>query len=63
LNTIFPLAKTSGFKPKIKILPPRIFDVQVNILDSRKLTKDTGWKPEISFENGVKQTWEWYLKK
>ena len=42
LNTIFPLAKTSGFKPKIKILPPRIFDVQVNILDSRKLTKDTG---------------------
>ena len=61
LKTIFPLAEASGFKPKIKLLPSRPFDVPVNILDSGKLIKHTGWTPKISFEKGVKKTWGWYL--
>jgi len=61
LAVLFPLAHASGFKPKIKVLPPRIFDVPANVLDSGKLTKHTGWIPKISFDEGIKKTWEWYL--
>ena len=61
LATIFPLAYAYGLKPKIKVLPPRTFDVPANVLDSGKLTKHTGWTSKISFEEGIKKTWEWYL--
>jgi UDP-glucose 4-epimerase len=61
LKAIFPLAKSSGFKPKIKIKPLRPFDVPLNILDSGKLTLHTGWVPKISFREGIKRTWKWYL--
>lgn len=61
LATIFPLAGAYGFKPKIKVLPSRAFDVPINILDCGKFTKHTGWTPKISFEAGIKKTWEWYL--
>ena len=29
-------------------------------VDSRKLTQATGWKPRIAFEDGIRQTVEWY---
>ena len=29
-------------------------------LDSRKIESELGWKPEISLEDGVRQTIEWY---
>lgn len=29
-------------------------------IDHSKLTKDLGWKPEVSFEEGVKMTIDWY---
>lgn len=61
LKTLFPLANTYGFKPKIKVLPPRIFDVPANVLDSAKLTNHTGWTPKVSFDEGINKTWEWYL--
>lgn len=31
----------------------RVFDVKRNVLDISKITKHTGWKPEISIENGI----------
>lgn len=62
LAEIFPLAGAAGLKPTIKTAPPRPFDVPVNVLDSTKLFKETGWKPSISFQNGVKQTWQWFYE-
>lgn len=59
LSSLFNLAKPFGFKPKIKILPKRSYDVSANILDSTKIFKDTGWKVNISFEDGLKKTWDW----
>lgn len=32
------------------------------LLDSSKIREELGWKPEIDFEEGMKQTVEWYLK-
>ncbi len=60
LAAIFPLAQSSGFRPQVKILPPREFDVPVNILDSKKLAAETGWKAAVSFEEGIERTWNWF---
>ena len=40
-------------------LPERLFDVKVNILDSSKLTQDTGWVPRVTFEEGIKKNVKW----
>lgn len=32
-------------------------------MDSTKISKELGWKPEINFEEGLAKTLEWYLKK
>ena len=31
-------------------------------LNSGKIERELGWKPEISLDNGVRQTIEWYRK-
>ena len=31
-------------------------------LDCSKIKREIGWKPEMSFENGIKKTVEWYQK-
>jgi UDP-glucose 4-epimerase len=59
LDIIEPIARSAGFETKIKILPPRGFDVAANILDCSKLTEETGWEVKISFTQGVEKTWEW----
>jgi dTDP-glucose 4,6-dehydratase len=30
-------------------------------IDSSKLTREIGWKPQVSFEDGLKKTVKWYL--
>ena len=30
-------------------------------IDPAKLEKELGWKPEYTFETGIKQTIDWYL--
>ena len=44
---------------KVRILPQRHFDVPINVLDCRKIENDTGWKPSVSFEEGMEKTWKW----
>ena len=31
-------------------------------IDSSKIEKELGWKPEVNFEQGLKDTIEWYMK-
>ena len=31
------------------------------LLDSSKIKKELGWKPEVTFESGIKETIEWYI--
>lgn len=45
--------------PEVVHLPPRRFDVPVNILDSSRLQNETGWKPAVDFAEGIRRTVEW----
>lgn len=58
LRTIEPLASRSGFKVQTKVLPARRFDVPANVLDSRKLETASGWRPRVSFEDGIGRVWD-----
>lgn len=61
LDLLEELATTEGISLKLQVLPERPFDVKYNVLDSSKLTAHTGWQPSDSFEQSLKQTWNWYL--
>jgi len=54
------LAKLIG--GKIQYLPPRIGDVRHTKADILLAKKLLSWTPEVSFEEGVKKTQEWFQK-
>jgi len=58
LNIFKPLAECEGYGVNVNILPARKFDVPANILSSRKLQQVSGWRHEISLEDGLRLTWE-----
>ena len=59
LAAIAPLAESEGLEVRVKTVPQRPFDVPTNILDSRRLTNETGWEPVVTFEEGIAKTWNW----
>ena len=42
------------------IVPDRPGHDRRYLLDSSKIERDLGWKPEIDFEDGLRETVEWY---
>jgi UDP-glucose 4-epimerase len=61
LERIVALARPDGHEPRVSVLPARPFDVPANVLDAGRLQRDTGWKPTIAFDQGLRETWAWYL--
>jgi UDP-glucose 4-epimerase len=51
-----------GHEVFVENIPPRSFDVKVNILDSKKIMEHTGWAPKISFSDGLSYTFQWLRK-
>lgn len=45
----------------VKYLPGRKFDVRSNILDNRLAARNLKWVPEFSFNEGLKNTWRYFL--
>lgn len=45
----------------VKYLPGRKFDVKKNILDNRLAFKYLKWKNEYSFNEGLKNTWSYFI--
>jgi UDP-glucose 4-epimerase len=45
----------------VKYLPGRKFDVKANILDNRLAAKHLKWIPEYGFNEGLKNTWRFFL--
>ena len=63
LDVISALQKLIEPFPNVAYSPERPIDVPVNILDSSRLQQETGWRPEIGFEEGIRRTIEWMQKK
>ncbi|MEO8513646.1 MAG: NAD-dependent epimerase/dehydratase family protein [Ignavibacteria bacterium] len=53
--------KVLKLKFNVKYLPGRKFDVKANILDNRLAERYLKWKPEYSFNEGLKNTWRYFL--
>jgi nucleoside-diphosphate-sugar epimerase len=59
-ETLRLLEKIPGKKAAAKYEPPRSGDIlhsQADITEARKIL---GYDPKISFEEGLRRTWEWY---
>lgn len=48
-----------GCDVRLEVLPKRVFDVKTNVLDSTKLVRQTGWEPQVKFQDGLRHTCEW----
>ena len=59
IEAMTPLLVNLGVDISIVHMPARPFDVRTNVLDSAKLTKCTGWKPNIGFEDGLVRARDW----
>jgi UDP-glucose 4-epimerase len=42
-------------------MPARTFDVGRSVLDISRIKETVGWRPEISIETSIRDTWEWLL--
>ncbi len=55
--------KVVGWTPKsLDIKNGPVGSVKRRLADVSKLQKLTGWKPEVSLEDGLKRTFDWYLE-
>jgi UDP-glucose 4-epimerase len=59
VEAISPLMKEIGCAVRTVHEPARVFDVHANILDCTRLRQRTGWKPNVSFEEGLLRTRDW----
>lgn len=59
LLKVKPMLEEDGYEMIIQHLPERAFDVKQNILDASKLTAHTGWKPAVSLDEGLVETYKW----
>ena len=54
-----PVLNKQGYISRINHLPARRFDVKFNSLDCEKVKTETGWKPRVSFNDGLLMTINW----
>lgn len=59
LNAIEKIVRPAGFPVRVKTEATRGFDVPVNVLSSERLQEQTGWRPRVVWEDGLKRTWDW----
>ena len=60
-NTIYRLMAERMGKPlEVEHGPDRPGDLKASALDSAKISRELGWKPEVSLEDGVARTVDWF---
>jgi UDP-glucuronate 4-epimerase len=60
MDFIFTLEEVTGLKAKINFKPMQVGDVYSTWADCSSLMHDTGYKPSISLEEGIKNFIAWY---
>lgn len=58
IEALEPLAHADGLQVRVSTQEARPFDVSASVLDSTRLTAVSGWKPRVSFADGIRRTWE-----
>ncbi|HEX8047488.1 dTDP-glucose 4,6-dehydratase [Rhizobium sp.] len=61
LDELRPKAGGSRYKDQIAFVKDRPGHDRRYAIDARKLERELGWKPEETFETGIRKTIEWYL--
>lgn len=59
IEAMTPLINETGIELRVDHLPERVFDAKINVLDSTKLHKHTGWQPQVGFQDGLLLTRDW----
>jgi UDP-glucose 4-epimerase len=59
-QTLALLEKITGRPAKAKYAPPREGDIRDSQADITRARDELGYNPRIGFEEGLKQTWEWF---
>jgi UDP-glucose 4-epimerase len=61
VNEIFhDLEKITGYTPEVVHAPKRAGDIHLAYFNSAKATRILGWKPEVSMEEGIKATVDFF---
>jgi len=56
---IFAIEQLLGRPVRLRYLSARPFDVPVNVLDISRAKQCLNWEPRVSFEDGLRRTWQW----
>lgn len=56
------LEHVTGKSINVNFLPSRNMDVPVSVLDITRAAHVLGWKPKVSFDQGVRETFRWIMK-
>jgi UDP-glucose 4-epimerase len=51
--------RASGTEGSPEFAPERLGEIHRSILDPTHTTRDLGWTPKLSLEEGLRQTWNW----
>ncbi|MCP9834426.1 MULTISPECIES: NAD-dependent epimerase/dehydratase family protein [unclassified Cyanobium] len=62
ITLLRPLVEAAGHTLEVNHLPARRFDVDANVLDAQKLFSVSGWRAQVSLQNGLAQMWDHALK-
>jgi nucleoside-diphosphate-sugar epimerase len=56
------ISRLSGQNIKPIYQPPRPGDIRESVADIGRAKKDLGFEPKYSFEQGLRETFDWYQK-
>ena len=62
LDMIGVIEKICGRKLERRHHPMRAGDVRKTWADNRKIRRDLGYKPLVGFEEGLRETWDWFIR-
>ena len=62
LDELRPRLDFKSYREQIKFVKDRPGHDRRYAIDATKLKKDLGWKPQETFETGLRKTVMWYLK-
>lgn len=60
LELVASIERATGLPASLERKPARPVDVPYSVLDSSKLTRATGWRPEFAMEEALSRTWSWW---